>query len=809
VMPGTLSQLTVGSPPGSTFWLAPGTHRLGGAGPTDQVIPKDGNVYIGAPGAIIDGGGVARYAFTGKASNVTIRYLTIQRFGAVGGNNNEGVVNHDAGTGWTVEFNTVRDNAGAGVFLGSDNVVRYNCLSGNGQYGFSMYVPPPAGGANAITNITLDHNEVTGNNTYDWEAKIAGCGCSGGGKFWDVGSARVTNNWVHHNRGVGLWADTNNVDFLIEGNYIEENDAAGFFYEISYNAVVRNNTFKRNAIKQGLASQSRGDSFPLGAIYLSEAGGDPRVASPVTGTANLEITGNTFVDNWDGVVLWENADRFFNSPANTSGTSYVPKGGVASTTTCNDPAAGGSINSEPALSDCRWKTKNVKVTGNSFTFDPAAVACTGGLCGRNAMFSQYGTYPSWSPYKAWAVSDAITFAHGNVWSSNTYTGPWQLMVHNTGRTVSPSTWQSAPYDQDAGSTFTTGGPAPTTPTTTGPTTTGPTTMAPTTMAPTTTTITAITTTGPGTAPTTSVPAGGNHLSTDTATFEGSSGSWVPWFSTSVARSTLQARSGVASGRVDVTTPYGWGAQLNSWPGFAATAGPKTIGFWGRLGSGNLGATMTVRWRNDAGSDLQVDRVTILQLTTNWEQATTPVTAPTGTTKVWVELTHAKGQPGDHLYIDDLRVAPSSNHLDTHTADVEGSIGRWTPWYSAQIARSMLHARSGVASARIAITSPYGWGVQLNNWPGVVATPGAKTIGFWSRRGSGSNLGVTMTVRWRNQAGADLQIEQLTIPDLGDDWEQASMSVTAPPGTARLWVELSHASGGDGDSLFIDGVDVGS
>ena len=41
---------------------------------------------------------------------------------------------------------------------------------------------------------------------------------------------------MHDNHSVGLWADTNNVGFDIEGNYISDNDAEGVFYEISYNA---------------------------------------------------------------------------------------------------------------------------------------------------------------------------------------------------------------------------------------------------------------------------------------------------------------------------------------------------------------------------------------------------------------------------------------------------------------------------------------------------------------------------------------------------------------------------------------------
>jgi hypothetical protein len=37
-------------------------------------------------------------------------------------------------------------------------------------------------------------NEITGNDTWDYEAKQPGCGCSGGGKFWNVSTADVTGN---------------------------------------------------------------------------------------------------------------------------------------------------------------------------------------------------------------------------------------------------------------------------------------------------------------------------------------------------------------------------------------------------------------------------------------------------------------------------------------------------------------------------------------------------------------------------------------------------------------------------------------
>ena len=76
------------------------------------------------------------------------------------------------------------------------------------------------------------------------------------------------------------------------------------------------------------------------------------------------------------------------------------------------------------------------------------------MCGRNAIFSNYGTSPKWSPYKADKVIKAITFNQGNVFSNNTYVGTWNFTAGDTGTFVTPSAWKAAPYAQDEGSTFT-------------------------------------------------------------------------------------------------------------------------------------------------------------------------------------------------------------------------------------------------------------------------------------------------------------------------------------------------------------------
>ncbi len=429
-----VQQATADHPRGTTFWLAPGTHTLG----TDefgQIMPKDGNTYLGAPGAILDGRARNRYAFTGDAADVVIRDLTVQGFVAP---RDEGVVNHDSGDGWTIERNTIQHNRGAALMAGARQRVIGNCLRDNGQYGMNAY---QAGGG--ITDLVVEGNEITGNNTDDWEAQSPGCGCTGGVKFWAVDGADVRDNWVHHNHGAGLWADTNNNDFLIERNLVEDNDGEALFYETSYNATIRDNVFRRNTLVAGREFAGTGDDFPVASLYVSESGGEPRVPAR---TDLIEIHGNVFEDNWSGITLWENADRFCNSPANTS-TGHCTRL-VSDERACRPPA----IESAPLIDDCRWKTQRVSIHHNTFTFERMA-GCTD-TCGRMAVLSNWGTWPTWSPYLADTVQHAITFTQGNTWRDNVYVGPWTFTPFDTATTLTPEQWQAAPYGQDACSAFT-------------------------------------------------------------------------------------------------------------------------------------------------------------------------------------------------------------------------------------------------------------------------------------------------------------------------------------------------------------------
>jgi len=431
---GDLMTKTEANPPGTTFWLAPARYTLG-ANEFDQIKAKNGNKYIGAPGAILDGNGINRYAVAGNSTNVVIRYLTIRGFVPPV---QQGVINSNSSDSWTIERNIIEDNQGAALMAGTHQVVRGNCLRNNGQYAINA-----AKDNKEIGDLLVEGNEITGNNADDTESKIEDCGCSGGAKFWRVNGAEIRGNWIHGNHGPGLWVDTNNNDFLIEKNVLDDNDGAAIIYETSYNAIIRNNIIRRNNWVEGQKTTAKGDGFPAATIYISESGGEPRIPAR---TSKIEIYSNILQDNWSGITLWENSDRYCNSPANTSTgvcTLLVPR-----VSRCIQPG----IAIQPLYSDCRWKTQRVDIHDNRFSVAPDTVGCRA-QCAVMAVLSNFGIQPNWSPYRGDAIQRAIVLHQQNYWRNNDYAGPWAFMAIATPEHINRDQWQSAPYLQDYGSTF--------------------------------------------------------------------------------------------------------------------------------------------------------------------------------------------------------------------------------------------------------------------------------------------------------------------------------------------------------------------
>ena len=370
-----------------------------------------------------------------------IEHLTIERFGRRGTNSDEAVVNHDAGPGWVLAHLTVRDNAGAGVMLGTGTVVEDSCLADNGQYGFNAYSP------DGVRDVTLRDNEITGNNTDDWETRTEGCGCTGGGKFWETrGGDHHRQHHPRQPRG-GLWADTNNAGFLIRGTTSRTTTTPR-------SSSRRATTPPSSATPSCATPCARGGPLPGSRWRPSTCpsrAADKRVDTAYNDT--FEIARNLFVDNWGGVVAWENADRFAGSPANTSTDSTTLVNPRATVARCRTPDV---IRRTPYIDDCRWKTQHLRVHDNTFVFGPEDVGteCTAAnLCGFSGLLANYGSYPDWSPYLGPQVQQSVTLHQDNRWFDNTYRGPWRFLVLDQSRTVSWAEWRGAPYLQDRGSSM--------------------------------------------------------------------------------------------------------------------------------------------------------------------------------------------------------------------------------------------------------------------------------------------------------------------------------------------------------------------
>lgn len=543
VNPGTdLNTVTQSNSAGTTFYLTAGTHTFTSVGAFSQVVPKAGNTYVGAPGAKLDGQNVAQYAFTGSVSGVTIKYLEIMNFVCPF---DEFVVNHNAADAWTIQYCQVHHCGGAGIGIGTGTTVDHCWLHHNRQYAFSSYKDPVSDGTvSAINTVVIDHCELShcGDMLDEYQADGTPYyrGRNGNCKFWDTSGITFSNNWMHHAQGVGLWADTNNIATQVTGCLFEDNSAVAFFYEISYNFSVTNNTFRRNNLVNGLHNNLVGDSFPQPAVYISESGGDSRVSATYAASV---ISGNTFVNNWDDIALWENADRFCNSPANTSFKIYKPLGGTASLAVCNNPVAktltvtltsgspnftvvsgtfettdegrpatgtgipdntkikepltansfvggyvsassgvltanattsgnvtmtlaAGTITGSPGYSDCRWHTQNITVANNTFDHSHTQVLGARNTAnanplvtgGRMAIFSQWGSFPAWSPYQTTTIQNQIV-TQADIWQSNTYRGPYRFLAKDTSNQFAYAAWQASPYSQDAGSTLATAEPS--------------------------------------------------------------------------------------------------------------------------------------------------------------------------------------------------------------------------------------------------------------------------------------------------------------------------------------------------------------
>jgi hypothetical protein len=214
---------------GTTFCFRPGTYAL-----SSFVVPKSNDRLISVVprGAILTGGGrrtggIASYGRSG----VLVKGFVVTRFVHGSSFPNAAIA---AGPGWKVVNNEISHNSQSGVDVNNGVVLRGNFIHHNGRYGF-------VGGP--LRSLLVENNIVSWNNTRHHDPNHD----AGGSKIIKSSHLTFRGNKVHHNYGPGLWCDTENVHVLYEKNTLAHNAGPGIFHEASGKAIIRNNTFRRNA----------------------------------------------------------------------------------------------------------------------------------------------------------------------------------------------------------------------------------------------------------------------------------------------------------------------------------------------------------------------------------------------------------------------------------------------------------------------------------------------------------------------------------------------------------------------------------
>lgn len=266
-------------------------------------------------------------AFSGPATDVVLDGLVIEKYA----NPAQSGAVWPGGTGWRLSALEARYNNGVGLVGGSSGVIENSNVHHNGQLGI---------GAGGVSGLTIRGNEVWGNNIkgFDdqWEA--------GGLKVAQSSNVVFSNNNVHDNLGPGLWCDESCTNVLIEANVVSGNSSAGIFYEISTNAVIRNNTLIQN--------DTAGQSWLWGA------------AIQIAASSNVVVSGNTITVRPGGksiMLIDQNRQQ-------ATGGYYQNRNDQVfgnDTTFLGDGIAGGASDAEPGAVNYGI----IQNGGNSFDFN--------------------------------------------------------------------------------------------------------------------------------------------------------------------------------------------------------------------------------------------------------------------------------------------------------------------------------------------------------------------------------------------------------------------------------------------------------
>lgn len=222
-------------------------------------------IYIGDdPSGKVVETAVTPQAINGEGNEgVTLRNVVVEKYATP-----VSTATVQTAAGWRIEGGAIRHNNGTGIRLRSGSVMDGTHVHHNGQLGVAGL-----GDDIEVMGAKVDHNNTVGYNSF-FEA--------GGLKFFRTNGLVVRDSHIHHNQGVGLATDYDNVGVRFIDNRIEHNAGPGIHYEASFDGVIRGNWVAENGFGR--------TSWLLGAGIL------------ISSSSGVTVEENTVVDNFHGIV---------------------------------------------------------------------------------------------------------------------------------------------------------------------------------------------------------------------------------------------------------------------------------------------------------------------------------------------------------------------------------------------------------------------------------------------------------------------------------------------------------------------------
>ena len=226
-------------PEGTAFVIESGVHAA------FSVLPKSQDAFYAAPGAVLDGLGVAPSAFRERRSTPALGVaiigasvsspLVIQHYGSASATQVAAIQplpgnRVPTDSAWWLQWLDVQHNAARGISLTTGMTVLKCSVLDNGRLGIG-------GGG---THIIVEGNTVSGNGV-----GVTRAGFEAGG-IKTVGSdVTITDNHINGNGAPGIWTDDDGTGDVIAGNTVSGN-TIGIEIEISSNAMISQNTLTGN-----------------------------------------------------------------------------------------------------------------------------------------------------------------------------------------------------------------------------------------------------------------------------------------------------------------------------------------------------------------------------------------------------------------------------------------------------------------------------------------------------------------------------------------------------------------------------------